>query len=212
MPDCTATQHGDLFAYLNRKCRCPSAREEYRLYRKRLRGGRQPYVLVPATGTARRLQSLVASGHRQIDLAKALGFSKERLNALIFTARPRVKRETEARVKQLFARLDGKDGGSAHARTAAKRNGWVDLAAWDDVDDPTEKPKLGRIAHVAVDEMKVQRAVRGDKPVLTRAEKRLAVQILTERRKSQTEIADILGTSKRAVCRHRARVRELAAA
>jgi len=212
---CTATQHGDLLAYNRRGCRCPSAREEYRIYRKRLREGRAVPAFIDGTGTARRLQSLVASGHRQADLAKRLGFSGQFLAHLIHLQKPRVTRVTESRIKELFRELDGTDGGSRYARGVARRNNWVDAAAWDDIDDPAERPKLGRKAFKGIDErdveVKVRRAIEGSPQELTPREKRLAVEILTRRRKSQKEIAEVLSISERRVCGHRARARELVA-
>jgi DNA-binding CsgD family transcriptional regulator len=209
--DCLAEIHGTRAAYW-RGCRHPEAREEYRIYRKRLREGRAVSPFIDSTGTARRLQSLVASGHRQGALAGRMGFSGERLNQLIWQKKPTVSRRMERRVKDLFHLLDGTDGGSRYALTAAKRNGWVDAAAWDNIDDPTETPKLGERGAAVVDEVAVQRAANGDQLPLNPRERLLAVEILTRRLMSQTEIAERLGITPRSVCRTRARARELAAA
>lgn len=209
---CQGTQHGTRTAYHNHGCRCPDAREAERVGNKRRREGRVPRTLVPSIGTARRLQSLVASGFRKVYLGHRLGISDQRLHQLIQPWRPYVTRATEARVKALFGELDGTDGGSKYARTVARRNGWVDLSAWDDVNDPSEQPKLGGPAVAVVDEVKVQRAAGGVQQTLTAVERRLAVDLLTGRGKSQREIAQILGISPRRVCSHRSQARRMRAA
>ena len=58
-----------------------------------------------------------------------------------------------------------------------------------------------------VDEMAVERALSGDPPRLTRAERREVTRILTARGYSATQIASRLRTSPRTVIRYRAELR-----
>src|SRR5690349_8687682 len=98
-PDCTADIHGTQYAYSHRGCRCPHARNDDRIYRKRLREGRHTAAYVDATGTARRLQGLNAQGHRLADLAKEpeLNCTKSTLWKWANMTAPLVHRETANR-------------------------------------------------------------------------------------------------------------------
>jgi hypothetical protein len=202
---CPGRQHGTRTAYHNHGCRCADAREAQRIALKRKREGRATSDLVPAIGTARRLQSLVASGYRQSALAPMLGVSGQRVNCLITPARHWVTRPIEAAVKALFRQIDGTDGGSQYARTTARRNGWVDAAAWDNIDDPDEEPKVD-VPDVDVgDPVLVERVLEGQRINLSPANRRLAVTVGLERRIPLYEIGQRLHVSHTTV-------RELAAA
>lgn len=158
---CAATKHGTRTAYHNWGCRCDDAREAERIALKRRREGRAETVLVASIGTARRLQSLVAAGYSQVRLGRELGLSDQRIHQLITPTRNLITRDTEQAVRALFRRLDGTDGGSNYARTVSKKKGWHDAAVWDDIDDPHERPKLGKRNIDLVDEVLVERALEG---------------------------------------------------
>lgn len=140
---CTAARH-DAAAYDYGDCRCPAGREAHRLYRKRLREGRQPPADVPAIGTARKLQALTALHHHREFLAEQLGLSPRRVFQLTFNETGRVHRTTAARVDALFERLSATPGTSRHARIVTERYGFVPPLAWDDIDDPDAKPRVRR--------------------------------------------------------------------
>jgi AraC-like DNA-binding protein len=178
-PPCTAARHGDESAYSWWACRCPEAREAWRLYKKRLREGRQPPAHVHAVGTARRLQALVAYGYTWRALATHLGVSPRRTQDLASMRRGFVHRDTAARVRTVYDRLSLTRGGAAYALTVAARYGWLPPLAWDDatIDDPQAQPWGGQAEDTApiVDEVAIRRALNGERVKLTRLEKHHAV-------------------------------------
>lgn len=148
---CPGTKtHGRATDYADHGCRCPDAGNAERIRRKRRREGRPvPWAsidleLVDATGAARRLQSLMVSGHGSGALGRRLGVTHGRVHHLVTMRFPQVTRKVHADVRRLFAELDGTDGGDRRARTTAAKHGWHDADAWDNIDDPDEKPKRRR--------------------------------------------------------------------
>jgi len=177
---CTAQRHGTTSAYDWWGCRCADAREAFRLYRKRLAQGRQPPALVPAVGTARRLQALVAIGYSWRDLAAKLGISNRRVAELALAPEGRVHRTTVARVHTLFEELSGTPGTTRYAFVVAARHGFAPPLAWDDIDDPNAQPDvLGgdvpQASSAAIDEVAIRRALAGEPVPLTSLERRHAV-------------------------------------
>lgn len=157
-PDCTARHHGTHTAYRH-GCRCPHAREQDRIYRKRLRENRQPPALVDATGTARRLQALNRIGWRFTDLAARLGCTYQNVALWAAMTSPRVDRTTATRVANLYRELAGTPGPSALAAQRAAAKGWHSPIAWDNIDDPNEQPDLG-VVNITRGETLAERAVR----------------------------------------------------
>jgi hypothetical protein len=154
MADCAATQHGDHNAYMVNSCRCPEARESYRLYRKQLREDRRLAALVDNTGTRRRLQALAAIGWSPRDLAERLGCEYTQVQHLRGPQYPRVTRSNAEKVAAVYEELQGTPGPSQHSRNWAEKFGWAPPQAWDDaaIDDPAAEPEgvghtssLGRV-------------------------------------------------------------------
>jgi len=111
-----------------------------------------PGSLVPAAGTRRRLQALVAIGWSQSRLAARLGMLPSNLGTLL--AREQVTAATARAVEQLYdelwdrppAEVDQRSRISAsRARNYARARGWAPPAAWDDdlMDDPEATPADG---------------------------------------------------------------------
>ena len=111
-----------------------------------------PGALVPAAGTRRRLQALVATGWAQSRLAGRLGMSASNFGAAM--GRERVTAATARAVERLYDELWDKPPAEAgqHSRISASRarnyaraRGWAPPAAWDDdeMDDPDAKPAEG---------------------------------------------------------------------
>lgn len=174
-PACPGQLHGNATAYTTKGCRCPEAREDWRLYNKRRREGRQPGAHIDATGTARRLQILAWHGYGWASIAPRLGASRRRVAELAIRRHPRVHRNTAAAVADLYdtlTRLPAPTGqAAAYARTVAKRNGWPPPAAWDDdsLDDPDARPCVApELNEPLIDEVAVRLAVRGDSAVIAR--------------------------------------------
>ncbi len=198
---CTAERHGTPTAYDWWGCRCPEGREAWRIYRKRLRSKRQPPALIPAAGTTRRLQGLVALGWTWTALAERLGVTVQRTRQLAWA--DTVHRDNAAKVAALFELLSATPGGSKVARTVAARHGWVPPLAWgDDIDDPAAAPEPAdpdTASGEVVDEVAVDRALAGEQLALTDVELVAAVQTGSARGMQLKPLAALLGLSVHSV-------------
>ncbi|MGY4859532.1 hypothetical protein [Cryobacterium sp. AP23] len=165
-------------------------------------------ALLPAIGTMRRLQALVAIGYTESMLADRLGVMVSNLSRLILGHRSRVKAATYEATRELFDELwsTPRTGNRAdRSRAIAWAHGWVGPLAWDDIDDPREQPNLTGAAEPAdgVDGTAVELAVAGDHVRLTPLERRAAVTRLHAQRYSDQLIADRLQIADRTVLRIR---------
>jgi hypothetical protein len=177
--------------------------------------------LVDATGTRRRLRSLVAAGFTVPWLAAQLGRTPPNLRRTMRSAR--VTARTAREVRDLDDRLwdteppaatKTQQAASRAARAYAADRGWLRRLAWDDIDhDPDPEPDQLDSADDLddlddLDEIKVERVIAGDTSLrLTEAEEREVVRRLTERGRSIRVIAELLSTSTRTVSRRRAKIR-----
>lgn len=181
------------------------------------RSNRAARSLVPATGTRRRLQALMATGLTLPQLADGLHRTPSNLRRTMTTGQ--VTAHTAADVARLYERLW--DTSPPHAsdaeriavqahRDAARRRGWLPPLAWDDIDTDTD-PEPGdsgdgpdsRVG-ADVDDVAVERVVSGDcRITLTVAEELEAVRQLSERGRSIREIAAVLNSSSSTVSRRR---------
>lgn len=123
-------------------CRCPIAREESRIVRKRRREGRTPPGLVSPLGVVRRLEALMAMGWTSAELSPYFDLTyREGVNHLLQSARHRmVLRATHEQVVQVYEKLCATPGPSGKTRRSSARKGWPPPFAWDDIDDPGEVP------------------------------------------------------------------------
>jgi AraC-like DNA-binding protein len=135
-----AAPHGDYSAYCQ-GCRCPQAREDWRIYQKRNREGRAPQRRIDATGTRRRIQALAALGHSLNALSDHLGHSRDYLRTI--SARTTVEAHTEQLVRDLYDQWSMRAGTCTRTRLHAARLGWPPPLAWDDdtIDDPAAQPE-----------------------------------------------------------------------
>ncbi len=136
---CTAPRHGGANDY-RYGCRCPDAREADRIYRKRLRENRHQPAHIPAVGTVRRLQALATIGHTFGSIAAELGVTTQAVERISKAAL--VRRITAARIGNIYDRWSGTPGPSTICRRRAVARGWAPPLAWDNIDDPNEKPHL----------------------------------------------------------------------
>lgn len=104
---------------------------------------------VPALGTSRRLQALVAIGYPQNDLARRLGGMDESLiSALTQGKRRLVNADTARKVENLFTEIEEQPAQlgrrSEQARARAARMGWLPPIVWnpDIIDDPAATPEV----------------------------------------------------------------------
>lgn len=108
-------------------------------------------ALVDATGTVRRVNALAAVGWPKRAQAERLGISFRRLSAL--QKQSQVCVDTAIRVSSLFEELAMKPGPSDWSRMNARSKGWPPPLAWDDIDDPDERPDTGSVERVAYPEL-----------------------------------------------------------
>lgn len=101
-------------------------------------------------GSIRRLRALVAMGWSQSRLARRLDMDPANIGPIIRGDRFEILVSTTKRIEVLFNELwDQAPPAATHhqkisvsrSKAYAKAHGWVTAAAWDDIDDPREKPK-----------------------------------------------------------------------
>ncbi|QNJ56293.1 helix-turn-helix DNA-binding domain protein [Gordonia phage Ohgeesy] len=98
-----------------------------------------PGRIVPALGTTRRLQALVANGYSQRELCRRLGWAWQGNATALFLGRAEYVVARRAReVADLFTELQLVPGTDVRARNRARANGWAAPLDWDEdtIDDP----------------------------------------------------------------------------
>lgn len=109
------------------------------------------HVRITAVGSSRRLQALAVRGWSSRQVSERMGVPRWQVERLLTDA-VIVAVEQARAVRAVTARLFDQDPpqttrAERHSvslvRNRAKRNGWVPLAAWDDIDDPDAVPDLG---------------------------------------------------------------------
>lgn len=115
---------------------------------------------VDGTGSARRLQALVAIGWPQAHLGARLGVTPSNMTRPVYGG-GQVTAGLARRVAALFDELQLTPGPSGRARLRAERNGWVAPLAWDEdtIDDPTAEPIVDADEDVDHDPVAVDRGV-----------------------------------------------------
>ena len=128
-------------------CKRHYAKHRYQLQLRGQWNGR-----VDSTGTARRLQALVAIGYTQTYLWDRLTGDGKRQNChnLLTQDRPTVNAETARKVAELYDELSMTPGPSDRSRRKARYYGWAPPLAWDEdeIDNPEAHPDRG--AHLAI--------------------------------------------------------------
>lgn len=168
-------------------------------------------ALVDALGTHRRLQALVAVGWPIAELARRLGTLPANMSSLM--RRRRVLAAKARAVRDLYEELWDtappavtvyqRRASVGAVRLAASR-GWVPPMGWDDIDDPTERPKAAVTGPTTVDLVAVKRALAGEEVPLNHREVAEAVRIGTGKGMSAAQLADATGRTSRSVQRRRA--------
>lgn len=198
--------------------RVPSARIRPQTEAKLLRTqvDLAPGARVPALGTIRRLQALVALGYSMNSLARRLGCEPSNFTGLIH-GRVETTRATADTVRGIYDQLsmtlpvasDHRSRISVNrARNYAKAHGWLPPLAWDDdaIDQPGADPQSSLAAASSdldeaadsggaddlqhyLDEAAIERRIYGDKSVrLTPAE---AAAVITRMQASDWSLAAI---------------------
>ena len=164
---------------------------------------------IPARGTHRRLQALVAHGWTELELSRRLEVSTNEVNRVLHA--DLVTGRTHRAIAELFDNLwdvqpptatPAQRGNRARARNLAARRGWVPALAWDDIDFD-DGPALPERGSDDVDETAVELALTGSDVHLTPAERRVAVRTLHGYGLTDPEIASRIRCSDRTVLRIR---------
>lgn len=121
-------------------CKRAAALYENERRLEQMAGGRRT---VSDTGTARRVQALVALGYTFRQIGAALGLSHDVARKWAW-GQSYIRTTTAAKVAVLYEewsmKLPEASQGAAYARTTARRAGWAPPLAWDDIDDENERP------------------------------------------------------------------------
>lgn len=96
--------------------------------------------LVRALGSARRLQALAAMGWPISWAGPQAGITDTYARLLVRGRHRSVGAAVAARIDAVYRRHCMIPGPSEFARGHARRNQWVTAVAWDDIDDPNDKP------------------------------------------------------------------------
>lgn len=142
---CTADRHGDDYkAYSNWNCRCPAALAGWKRYKlQKLEGTFQP-ERVPAYGMHRRIQALQALGWSQAQIGEAAGLSRQAISKL--TKGEKARKFSIGRIERAYNQLSTKtpppSTAASRARAFAAAHGWAPPLAWNNIDDPADKPDL----------------------------------------------------------------------
>lgn len=121
---------------------CEVAEWRYRKTRK-LRHIRGEVVMAPAVGVVRRYQALLALGYTGPRIAAETGLSIRTLRSVQYHGHVSVRPETAEKMAAAYERLSmtRPEGRYANrARSQARARGWLPPLAWDDIDDPNERP------------------------------------------------------------------------
>lgn len=108
------------------------------------------YRTVSNVGSIRRIQALQYLGWSVPKIAEHVGISDRHLYNL--HRHPTIYTSTAAAIAAAYERLamllppettTGERISAVRARNHARRNGWAPPLAWDDIDDPSERPNVG---------------------------------------------------------------------
>lgn len=97
--------------------------------------------LLPATGSARRIEALCTMGWSQGHVAEKLGTSVQVVNR--FPTQKWITSSWAARIAELFDELHMTPGPSRISARWAEIQGWAPPLSWEHFDDPDELPDLG---------------------------------------------------------------------
>jgi DNA-binding CsgD family transcriptional regulator len=117
--------------------------------------------IIPAIGTHRRIQALMAIGYPFADIAKRLGVHHDRIRQYLI--QEAIYTRTAARIARMYDELSMTPGPSRRARSIAARRGYLPPLAWDDdtIDDPAAWASPGEDDDDMPDPVVVERLASG---------------------------------------------------
>ena len=97
--------------------------------------------VMSALGARRRLQALAVRGWSLSVISKKTGINVGTLCEIRNGASKTLRQSTHVTIARTYEELEDGEGTCARARTKALRNHWAPPIAWDDIDNPSEKPQ-----------------------------------------------------------------------
>ncbi len=116
-------------------------------------------ALVLNIGCRRRIEALHAMGHSAPMIGARIGFGRSII--VRWRTAERIYLETLETISAVYDDLWNVDGGSLRTKNWAARNNWLPPLAWDNIDDPYERPTTQHTPDTGIDEVLVQRIIDG---------------------------------------------------
>lgn len=116
---------------------------------------KRPDGMVPALGAMRRLHALAAMGWPLAWAGEQSGLSYTAIRDISAGRSKSVHEEHFTAIDRVFRAHAMKPGPSALTRDLAWRKRWATALAWDDIDDPAEKPAIAH--HVYAKQLRTSR-------------------------------------------------------
>jgi transcriptional regulator with XRE-family HTH domain len=161
------------------------------------------HVGLTPVGAARRLQALAALGWSAREISRRTGIWPDNLVAIRLGKRKHIVRpEIIDRIinvyDELHMTIPPPSPVASRMRSLAAGYGWAPPMAWDDIDDPNERPKHRAVTRPGqIDHAIVQRRLEGDKSVrCNHVEIVEIVRIARDRGWSYDKIERVCGISK----------------
>lgn len=150
----------------------------------------EPFV--PKLGAMRRIQAMLWLGHSYESQRIQGGVNTK----MVLHQQGRwITRTTHDKIAKLYEELSNREGTSKHAKTWARKRGYLPPAAWDDIDvdpDPTMKD-VPLHEETEIDEAAVLRRMNGDRVRLSKVDAAEVVRRLLALRWSKLEIERLTG-------------------
>lgn len=138
-----------------RRGNAPSKRIRPETARRLLAVSKDPSNIVKwvdAVGSCRRLRAMAVNGWTMKALASRCSLADQTLGDIASGRRAQIWASTAQEIRSLFTQMWNKQPpegtlrerrAAGIARSIAKRNGWMPVGAWDDIDNPDAIPDLG---------------------------------------------------------------------
>lgn len=153
----------------------------------------------PAIGSIRRVRALVALGWTFLEIERRAGLSPQYLRHMCSSGY-RVETTITEAIDRAYREMSMSLGPSGRQRSFAANRGWAPPLAWEgiDMDDPAARPEIGSPARPkdSLDEVVVERVMRGERLPMTRAERVAVVSKMRAQGHGLTEIEARTGIKK----------------
>lgn len=174
---------------------------------------------LPKIGAVRRIQALMAIGHRHQDITAAIrsAGSSHRSQLVLHQAGELIERRTHRAVCTAYDALSMTPGPSTQTVRRAQALGYLPPLAYDDdaldraaeecvhITNAMHSDVDARLEPMSIDEIAISEAIHGRRVTLTSAETTEAIRRLAAMRLNDTEIGERLGMTSDAVCQRRGR-------